>query len=919
MNNTFHDDEEHGLKVGDKVKAGQVLADNNYTKNGKLALGKNMHVAYIPYKGFNHEDAVVLSRSAAESMVSNHASKFDYTTGDNTLLDVEVFRANYSKKYDPKQLAGRDRTGKPNKGRKLEHGDLIWPILEEKEISETDMLLGRLHKTLVNKYRDASLVWDHHEVGEIVDVAHTGKNIRVIVRSEKSLEEGDKVTNLHGGKGVVSLILEDHEMPHSRDTGKPVDILLNPASVTSRINLGQVIETAAAKIAKHTGKTYKVQNYSNDSNIHKVKEELAKHGLSDTEEIYDPQSGKVLGSRVLAGPQYTLKLDKTVDANYFARSTGKYDNVGQPTKGGEEGAKAVGYMEFLGLLGSNARKNLKEIGTLKSEGGKLTQQSDYWDRFVRGKSLPKPQTTFATKKFFDYLKGSGIDVSQRDGELRLKPLTDEKIMQMTNGPLMNGRMLQGRDAKAEKGGLFDVNITGGIDGHRWSHIPLSEPIVNPVMEKSVISMLGLKQAEFDGITSGKYAVKRQGPGSFSLISTDDDTEVRHIQVSGGLQKKASDDDEGLIGGHAFKAMLDDIDPEAEIRKLQASLKDTKSVSKRNDIVKRMKSLHGLHKQGFNDMSNAVMLKNIPVIPPVMRPIAVNEGRIASADVNSLYQDLFLVSDGVDKNKDLFDPSFPILQQARADTYNAAKAIMAAGEPIKYKTKHLKGLMKQIAGEGGPKTGYFQSKLLSKKQDMSGRGTIYAAPDCGFNEAKIPESQLWKMYEMHIKRDLAQKGYNPAMAKKAYEERNMAAKASFNRIVENVPVILNRAPTLMKTNILAMKAIPTKGKTIGLNILHLPGYAADYDGDALSMHVPVTPEAIKEAKEKLMPEDHLHDARFGHGSPMYAPGHEAILGSVVMTRPDMEKKLRKFDSEQDVLKALEAGEITVDTPIEVKGS
>lgn len=147
---------------------------------------------------------------------------------------------------------------------------------------------------------------------------------------------------------MVSLIIEDDEMPHSRETGKPVDVLLNPASVTSRINLGQLIETGAAKIAKKLGKPYLVQNYSSTNNVKIISDELKKHGLSDTEEIYDPKTGTVIGSKVMAGPQYMLKLDKTVDSNYSARSVGGYDNTAQPTKGGDEGSKRVGYMEMLG-------------------------------------------------------------------------------------------------------------------------------------------------------------------------------------------------------------------------------------------------------------------------------------------------------------------------------------------------------------------------------------------------------------------------------------------------------------------------------------------------------------------------------------------------------------------------------------------
>ena len=929
----FHHDEKPHWKVGDKVRRGDNVADNNYTKNGKLALGMNLHVGYMAYKGFNHEDGIVISRSAAERMVSNHAYKESYSARKTTVQDRAKFVSAFGSKYDPRQLEGFDNKGLPRSGRKLKFGDPIALIMEERQVSDTDKILGKLHKKLVSPYRDASLIWEHHEIGVITDVRMTGKELRILVRAEKSLGMGDKITNAHGGKGVVSLILEDDEMPHSKDTGKPLDVLLNPASVTSRINLGQVMETAAAKIAQKTGKPYMVENYAESNNVKSLMDELKSHGLKDTEEIYDPKTGRTFNSAVLAGPQYMLKLDKTVEANYSARSVGGYDVNGQPVKGGDSGAKGVGYMEFLGLLGSNARKNLKEIGTIKSEGGPLTDSDNYWDHYVRGQALPKPKTTFATKKFFDYMAGSGVKVSHRDGKLSLNPMTDKDILARSKGELQNAKAAYGKDLKPEKGGLFDTVITGGPDGQNWSHFSLPEPIVNPIMEGSVVSMLGLKQKEFQNITSGKYGVQQLGHGNFNIVNTDDDSVVRNLQISSAsdFTKKASEQPIE-VGGNAFKAMLSSINAGEEVQLLKDKVHKVKSVSKKDAMIKRMKYLKGMSDQGYDDPSQAVLLNNIPVIPPVMRPITAGDRMVTVADVNNLYRDLYLVAKGRDENsmegvaglKDLVSPDYVPLQKAREDMYGAAKAIMAAGDPVNYANKQagLKGLLKQIGGEGGPKTGFFQDKLLKKKQDISGRGTIYAAPDVGFNEAKIPRDMLYKMWEPHIKRDLAGKGYNPADAKSAheslFEERpHPAALASFERVRADTPVIINRAPTLMKTNILAMKAIPTDEKTIGLNVLHLPGFAADYDGDAMSVFSPVSREAIEEAKNKLLPEQHLNDARFGYGKAMYKPGHEAILGSVHMTEMDTSKKTVEFKSEEEALSALKSGEITMDTPIKIR--
>lgn len=920
----FHDDEPHALKVGDSVAAGQVLSDNNYTKNGDFAIGKNLETAYMPYKGYNHEDGIVVSRSATQKLTSNHAYKVEYNVGKETISDLSKYKAAFGGKFTAEQLNKLDSRGFAKPGVTLHYGDPVYAVLEERTLTETDMVLGRLHKTLVNPYRSASEIWDHDEPGVVTDCSTDGKKVRIMLRSERALEIGDKVTGLHGNKGVVSHIEEDEDMPHAN--GKPLDMILNPASVTSRINLGQVFEAAAGKIAQKTGKPYKTKVYEQDGKaiVKSLQEELAHHGLSDTDKVYDPKTGHVFGEKVMTGPQYILKLNKTTDANYSARAVGGYDNNAQPTKGGDDGAKSVGYMEFLGLLGSNARANLKEIGTVKSEGGDHADTHDYWDKFMRGLPLPQPRTTFATRKFFDYLRGSGISVSERDGNLIAGPMTDREVLTQSSGEIHKPDMILARNVAPVKGGLFDMTVTGGPEGSNWSHYKLMEPIVNPVMEDPVKHLLGLNQREFDGVVSGKLGVKKVGDGHYHLVDThDDDKMLKAIHVNGTMKKEAEAEGETLVGGHALKAMLGDINVPEELNHLKEAVGTEKSVAKRDKMVKRMKYLAGLDKQGFTDPSKAYVLHHMPVIPPVMRPYSISGSRLSYADVNELYKHHMLVNGRMKRldeeiGMDMLSPDVEGMVDLRRDLYNGAKAIMASGEPIDFqaKQKGIKGLMKQIEGNEGPKNGYFQSKLLSKKQDFSGRGTIYAAPDVGFNEAKIPKDQLWEMYKMHIIRDLSQRGYDLADAKKAYEERNDAAMASFNHIVETVPVLLNRAPTLMRTNIMAMKPIPSEGKTIGLNILHLPGYAADYDGDALSIYVPMTPEAVKEAREKLMPSAHLHDARRGFGTPMFAPGHEAILGSVHLTKPDMDKKVHEFKTEEEALAAFHAGHIDSNTPIKI---
>lgn len=371
-----------------------------------------------------------------------------------------------------------------------------------------------------------------------------------------------------------------------------------------------------------------------------------------------------------------------------------------------------------------------------------------------------------------------------------------------------------------------------------------------------------------------------------------------------------------VGGPAFEQMLSHVNLKNQFNGIHGEILSTKSPSKRDALIKKIKYLDGLIKSELKP-KDAFILRNIPVAPPLTRPtLVMGNNSIEYADVNHLYRDHMLVNEGFKGIKD-FMPNDMIVNERKA-LYEGAKAVFGLGDAITgaSRGKNLKGYIRQISGTSGPKQGFFHSKLLSKKLDFSGRGTIYAEPNLGFNEAAIPEDMIWVTYEFHIIRDLVKQGFDYVSAKKAVDSRSPAAQASFNKLIKQIPVLLNRAPTLMRTNITAHYPIPIKGKTIGINPLHLPMYAGDYDGDALTLQVPMTPEAVEEAKTKLLPEHHIHDYRKGLNNSMVAPGHEAVIGSVYMTEPDITQKPVHFDTEEAALKALKDGTIKENTPITI---
>jgi DNA-directed RNA polymerase subunit beta' len=380
--------------------------------------------------------------------------------------------------------------------------------------------------------------------------------------------------------------------------------------------------------------------------------------------------------------------------------------------------------------------------------------------------------------------------------------------------------------------------------------------------------------------------------------------------------KEFDSDDLLAGGHAFKAMLGEVDIDKSLSDLRKAIPHTKSPTKRDALVRKLKYLTGLQKNEQNPVE-AYTLAYMPVVPPTSRPPVPQGGnQIKYADSNILYRDHMLVNTPMKDN--LVHQPNSMMGESRKALYEGAKAVVGTGEAITGSSRgeNLKGFLKQIGGENGPKTGLFQSKILSKKQDFSGRATIYAEPNLGFNEAAVPVDMLWTMYSFHIIRDLVRSGYDYVSAKKAVEARNPAATNSFNRMIKEIPVLLNRAPTLMQSNITAHFPVPVKGRTIGINPLHLPLYAGDIDGDALSCFVPLTPESVLEAKNKLLPKHHTPDFRRGIGSSMLAPGHEAILGSTFITEPDVAQATVHFATEVDAISALKAGTISENTPIAI---
>ena len=502
--NTFLD--EHPIVAkGDRVRAGQPVADSNYTKGGTLALGVNLRTAYMPYYGNTFEDAVTISESAAKKMTSEHLYREDALIDDKTSLSLKKFRAHVPGVVNKTMSDKLDDDGVIRPGQQVEKDDVLVAALRQEHVTPEDTLLSRLSKSRARPWKDRSLRWSHDNPGVVTDVVRLADKVKVFVKTQEPAREGDKLVGRHGNKGIITKVLPDKDMVRDQ-SGQVIDLIMDPHTVPSRINIGQNLENALGKLADKLGEPQVITNFAGGHlNTDQLKKRLKDAGLSDKETLKDPRSGKQIPG-IQVGKHYTLKLKHQIEKKFSARNTGGYDLNLQP-KGGPGGGQSMDRLTMYAMLANDARANLREMSTtLKAE-----KNDDLWLRVQQGLALPKPKPTFAHDKFESLVKGMGVNIHQDDTRRTLLPLTDKDVASLSSGALPHPtRSLTRNNMMPEAGGLFDPEIVGGLRGNNWSHIELSEPLPNPVMRKGILSLTKLKGSELDALIDGRLAVNDHG-------------------------------------------------------------------------------------------------------------------------------------------------------------------------------------------------------------------------------------------------------------------------------------------------------------------------------------------------------------------------------------------------------------------------
>ena len=481
------------VRLGDKLKAGDVLADGSSTDNGELALGANLLVAFMPFEGFNFEDAIVISERLVKDdiLTSIHIHEYEIDARSTKLGDEEITRDIPNRSEE--SLSQLDERGVVRIGAEVGAGDLLVGKVTPKgetELTAEEKLIRAIFKEKAREVRDTSLKVPHGEGGVVIDVKTFAREdgddlspgvnelVRVYVATKRKIAEGDKLAGRHGNKGVISKIVPEEDMPFLQD-GRPVDIVLNPLGVPSRMNIGQVLETHLGWAAAHgvfaeDGATNGEKNGDVDwrhrrqiinggnpsavatpvfdgatpDDVDEALIEWTKQNpdspikflvdpkrpvgrqCSGKAQLYNGRSGEPFEQKVTIGYMYILKLLHLVDDKIHARSTGPYSLVTQQPLGGKAqfGGQRFGEMEVWALEAYGAAYTLQEMLTIKSDD--TVGRVKAYEAIVKGENIAEPSIPESFKVLLKEMQSLALDVhvlSDEGREVEVREEEDELL------------------------------------------------------------------------------------------------------------------------------------------------------------------------------------------------------------------------------------------------------------------------------------------------------------------------------------------------------------------------------------------------------------------------------------------------------------------------------------------------------------
>jgi DNA-directed RNA polymerase subunit beta len=413
------------VSLGQRVSRGDVLADTSSTEQGQIALGQNALVAFMSWSGANYEDAIIISeRLVKQSKFSSiHMDELDVAVRD-TKLGPEVTTSDIPNVSDQK-LRNLDESGIIRVGAEVRPGDILVGKVTPKgetQLTPEERLLRSIFGEKAKDVKDTSLRLEAGKRGRVVgvkvfsreqgDQLESGviKRIHITIAQVRNVSVGDKLAGRHGNKGVISRILPEEDMPYTAD-GRPIDVILTPLGVPSRMNLGQILELHLGMAAHTLGYQAIVPPFAGATE-EEIKEELVKAGLPEDGKLWlkDGRTGELFGQKIAVGYMYILKLHHMVEDKIHMRSIGPYSLITQQPLGGKAqiGGQRFGEMEVWALLGYGAAYTLREMLTIKSDD--IVGRSAAFDAIVRGERISHPHTPASFNVMINQLRGLALDV-----------------------------------------------------------------------------------------------------------------------------------------------------------------------------------------------------------------------------------------------------------------------------------------------------------------------------------------------------------------------------------------------------------------------------------------------------------------------------------------------------------------------------
>ncbi len=560
------------VRAGDRVRKGDVIADGPSTDQGELALGRNVLVAYMCYEGYNYEDAIIINERLVREDIftSIHIEEHECEARDTKLGPEEITRDIPNVGEDV--LKDLDERGIIRIGAEVRPGDILVGKVTPKgetELTAEERLLRAIFGEKAREVRDTSLRVPHGESGIVVDVkVFTRENgdelspgvnqlVRVYIAQKRKISQGDKMAGRHGNKGVISVIVPEEDMPFLPD-GTPVDIILTPLGVPSRMNIGQIMEVHLGWAAKELG-LHVASPVFDGANEQDIREMLLKAHLPPNGKtvLYDGKTGEPFDNEVTVGYEYMLKLHHLVDDKIHARSTGPYSLVTQQPLGGKAqfGGQRFGEMEVWALEAYGAAYTLQELLTVKSDD--VVGRVKTYEAIVKGENVPEPGVPESFKVLIKELQSLCLDVKVLDehgNEIELRELDDETELsdRDLDLPALGGADLAAKRAPAPQPEPAQVEAQEEAEAE-----PEEEEVEDidvPLDPEELEKVAG-------ALKNPVRAGRRDVSGTRGGLEDDDQDLGEEDLFSEG--EDGLEDDVGLYRGRSRRRLSDDFDDEDE--------------------------------------------------------------------------------------------------------------------------------------------------------------------------------------------------------------------------------------------------------------------------------------------------------------------------------------------------------------------